>query len=61
MRCHWWGGQEEEGQTAIGISLYTCTHRLSEGWSPLVQDTGGEKPLAQGMGDRALLVQAMGG
>ena len=59
-RCHCWG-KEEEGWTAIGISLHTCACVLSEGGAPLLQATGGEKPLALAMEDWALLVQAMGG
>ena len=56
-RSHYWGGQEEEGWTTIGISLGTLG--LSEGEVPLVQATGGKKPLAWATGDQALLVQAL--
>ena len=43
-RCLCWGGQEQERQTAIGISLKTHGFR---GWVPLVQALGGQKTLAQ--------------
>ena len=36
------------GQTAIGITLHTC--RLSEGGAPVAQAMGVKKPLAQAMG-----------
>ena len=55
-RRHCWGGREEEGQTAMGISLHT--HGLSEGREPLAQAMGGERPLAQAMGGQAPLVWA---
>ena len=56
-RCHCWGGQEKEGQTAIGLSLLLNMHvhacRLSEGGEALVQAMGAlvqltdsKKPLA---------------
>ena len=49
-RHHCWEGQEEEGQKAIGISLYTCG--LSE---------GGERPLVWAKGDWALFMRAKNG
>ena len=57
-RCHCWGGLEEEGQTAIGISLHRL--RLSEGGAPLAQAAGGEKPIGRALGDWAHLVWGMG-
>ena len=61
-RCHCWGGREEEGWTAIGISLHTCMcAQALRGGIPLVQARGGKKPLAQDTGDWVLLVQATGG
>ena len=57
-RHHCWGAQEQERQTAIGISLYTPW--LSEGRTPLAQATDGKKPLAWAMRDWVLLLWAMG-
>ena len=57
-RRHCWGGQEQEGWTAIGISLRRH-FQLSEGSMPLVRATGVEKPLGA-KGDREILVQARG-
>ena len=55
-----WGGKEEEGQTAIGI--YLCMGARDLRWqAPLVQATSSEQPLVQATGDWALLVQATGG
>ena len=58
-RRHCWGGQEQEGWTAIGISLRRH-FQLSEGSMPLVRDTGVEKPLVGAKADREILVQATG-
>ena len=59
-RCHCWGGQEDEGCTAIGISFFGRVHRLSEGRAPLAQAMGGERPLAWAVGDQAPLGWAKG-
>ena len=41
-RCHCWGGQEEEEQKAIGISLCTYAWALrKQGWLALVSYRGG--------------------
>ena len=58
-RHHCWRGQEEEGQTAIAISLHT--RRLSEGRVPLAQAMGGKRTIAQATGDQVLPVQATHG
>ena len=38
-RCRCWGGREQEGQTAIGISLCMCARAL-RGRGPLAQAGG---------------------
>ena len=59
-RHHCWGGQEVGGGPPLeSLSLHMCG--LSEDGVPLVQATGGKKPLSWAMGDWVLLVQAMGG
>ena len=50
-------GERTRGRTTIEISL--CMYGLSEGGVPLEPAIGGERPLAQVMGDWVLLVQAL--
>ena len=54
-------GRERGGGPDFHRNLPAHTLGLSEGGVPLVQAMGGEKPLAQAMGDWALLVHATGG
>jgi len=48
-RSHCWGGQEDEGWTAIGNSLHQRGHMPTdlEGRVDLVQAARGKKPLAR--------------
>ena len=58
-RCRCWGGREQEGQTAIGLSLCMCARAL-RGRGPLAQaggwESGVRRPLAPD-----LLVWALSG
>ena len=59
-RCHCWGGREEEGRTAIGISLCTSS------WALRGQDASGtgygwREATCLTTGDWVLLVPATGG
>ena len=56
-RCHCWGGQEEEGQATIGMSLPAQAPTL-RAQAPPVQASGVKEPLAWAVGDGALLLWA---